>query len=429
MPTIRAFKGVIYNAKKAGDISRVVAPPYDVIPSKMQEDLYRAHPNNIVRLILGRIEAGDDTTNNRYTRARDFYDSWLKDRVLVRDTADSFYVYSQAYKDASGKNIERTGFIGLMRLDTGGKRTVLPHENTLAAPKVDRISLMRSVKANLSPIFVLYDDEQERVMKILKKACSKDNLFIDVSFEGVRNRVWRLDGADDIKKIERLMSAKDIFIADGHHRYEVAANYSKEVDEKGADAVLKRNSKFVMVYFVPSAEKTLTVLPTHRAVKDTGNIGKEDIMGRLKKYFDIKKAADIGSSLSGLSRMRGACAFVIYLGKGEFYILRLKDYKISDKSIKGNSRDWKRLDVTILHRFLLERVLGIRDDEENIEFVKEPDEAAHLVDNGGFKAAFLLNPTKVSQIKRIAILGEKMPRKATYFYPKPLSGLVINKLG
>lgn len=428
MASIKPFKAVVYNGKKIKDYADVVAPPYDIIPEKMQEWLHRKNPFNIVRLILGKAESGDDARNNRYIRASKFFESWLEDKIMVQDEKEALYVYSQKYRRGS-KTIERTGFIGLLKLSSDKRKKALAHENTLAAPKQDRLNLMRSVKSNLSPIFVLYEDRPHKILNLLKKSCSKARPFVDIEFDKVVNRVWRLDDPATIKKIEDMMRAKDIFIADGHHRYEMALNYLAEVENSPLDEALKRNAKYMMAYFVESDEDMLTVLPAHRLIKDIGALRKEDIKNRLNKHFLIEKPKDIDSLESKLASLAGSShAFGMYLGKGDLYILKMKDTKTSDKIIKNNSLVWKRLDVTILHLFILQHLLGIRDEDDNVEFVKDPEETSALVDSGKFKIAFFLNPTSVAQVKEIARRGEKMPRKATYFYPKPLSGLVINKL-
>jgi len=427
MPSTKPFKGLVYNAKKVKDISKVLAPPYDVISKDMQESLYRLDPHNVVRLILGKIKKKDTARGNRYTRAKIFFDSWLKKHILTQDTKKALYIYSQTYEDFA-RPIERIGFIGLMALDLVGNKKILPHENTLLAPKIDRLDLMRSVRANLSPIFVLYEDKTHNILNILTRARSKEAPFIDVGIDGIRHRVWRLKDARLIGKIDKAMRSKDIFIADGHHRYEVARTYAIESRDKNVSKEFKKNSGYMMAYFVESEEKMLTILPTHRLIKHIGILSPEDIRKRLDKFFLVKKASSMDNLLTDLQRLKSSCAFGLYMGDRLFYVLKLKDYAASDRLIKNKPRDWKRLDVTILHLFLLEYVLGIRDDEDNIEFVKDAPKAKGLVDAGRYRLAFFLNPTKVSQVKRIAKLGQRMPRKATYFYPKPLSGLVINKL-
>ncbi len=416
MPIVKPFKAIIYNRSKIRHISEVVAPPYDVIPKKAQDELYRKSPYNVVRLILNKVTPKDTATNNRYTRSKKFLDSWLEQSILKHSGKDAFYIYTQIYKEGK-KNITRVGFIGLMALEIEGKEKVLPHENTLVSPKKDRLDLTRAVRANLEPIFILHDDSE--ITRALKAFSAKNNAIIDIKREGARHIVWKLDDPAVIKIIERHMKGKNVFIADGHHRYEVAKLYSRE--DRNA------SSKYIMVYFVEADEKMLTILPAHRLIKSLGSIKKDGIINKLNKFFYIERAPGLNMMMSRLKALAESHAFGIYPGRGKFYILRLKDITASDKVIKNKPKEWKRLDVSILHLFIFQHLLGIRDVDENIEFVKDPLEAARCVDSGKFKTAFFLNPTKVSQVKRIAILGERMPRKATYFYPKQLSGLVINK--
>lgn len=425
MAKIIPFKGVIYNSKRVGSLAKIVAPPYDIISGEKQNMLYRSSPYNVIRLELGKIKDSDSAYENQYTRAADLLSAWLKNKMLVQDEKDSIYIYSQIYKDG-GRRIDRTGFIALMSLDEGNKK-VLPHENTLLAPKMDRLDLMRKVKANLSPIFVLYEDAQHNILKILKRTAAHNKPFIDISFEGIKNRAWRLDDKSDIKKIQDIMRKSNTFIADGHHRFEVTRMYNKELLASGSSQPLSGNSGYVMVYFVESKEDMLTVLPAHRLPKDIGALKGEEIIERLKKYFIIDKAQSLNTMMKRLSGMSGKHAFGMHLGSGRFYLLKLKSMKPVDEVIKNKPKEWKKLDVSILHRFIFQHVLGIRDEDDNIEFVKSPKETASLVDKGDFKVAFFLNPTKVAEVKRIARIGEKMPRKATYFYPKPVSGIVINK--
>jgi uncharacterized protein (DUF1015 family) len=440
VPSIRPFKAVVYNNKKINDMSKVVAPPYDIIAPDMQDELYRIHGNNIVRLILGRVKDGDTQADNRYTRAASDFKSWLKEDILTEDSSPAIYIYTQTYT-YDGRRVDRIGFISLMELDLtneirrarlnvpyGSGSKILPHEKTLTAPKEDRLRLMRAVKANLSPIFMLYEDAKHGVNNILRSYSKKTKPFIDVNIDGVRHRAWRLTDEVAIKKIEVIMSKKDIFIADGHHRYETSKNYARELIGSGVSQREIDNSKLFMAYFVELEEKSLLVMPTHRLVKDARSLNGEEITGKLSKYFTVEKAPTAKKLLARLSELSSSHAFGMYTGKTGYYVLKLKDFNKAKTFMGEGSADWKSLDVSILHLFILQYVLGISDEDDNIEFVKDPDEAFKKIDAGGAKIAFFLNPTKVTQVKKIAEHGEKMPRKATYFYPKPLSGLVIRKM-
>jgi len=440
VPSIRPFKAVVYNNKKIKNVSKVVAPPYDIIPPGLQDELYRVHENNVVRLILGKVKDSDTQADNRYTRAASDFRSWLKKDILIEESVPAIYIYTQTYT-YDGRKIDRVGFISLMELDLEDKK-VLPHEKTLKAPKEDRLRLMRAVNANLSPIFMLYEDVRHKVNSILKGFSKNTKPFVDVNIDGVRHRVWALTDKGAIKEIEGFMSKKDIFIADGHHRYETSKNYARELIETNAPQSLIDSSKFFMAYFVELEEKSLLIMPTHRLIKDARGFSKEEIIEKLGKYFIIEKLLNAKKLLARLSELRASHAFGMYLavpctgavkrrlvqGGTGYYVLKLKDFKKAKTFMGKGSADWKSLDVSILHLFVLQYVLGISDEDDNIEFVKDPAEAFDGIDKDGFKIAFFLNPTKVTQVKKVAEHGEKMPRKATYFYPKPLSGLVIRKM-
>ncbi len=424
MPTVRPFRAIRYNAEKLRDLSRVVAPPYDVIPIEEQDKLYSIHPNNVIRLILNKITPKDTGTDNRYVRAKEFFDLWLEKKILVRDEKDSFYIYSQRYMDGK-RTVDQVGFVGLMELESGGRDKVLPHENTLAAPKKDRLNLTRAVMANLEPIFVLYDDSP--VTKLLNKYRASHRAIIDIKREGVKHSVWKVDDLKTVRAIEAGMKNKNIFIADGHHRYEVAKMYSREVLRSSLPKKLKDSAKYIMVYFVESDEKMLTVLPAHRLIKEMNGLKKNDIIKKLTGFFHIEKAAGLKPMMARLASLRAGHAFGMYLGRNDFYTLRLNDVSESDSVIRDKPEAWKHLDVSILHIFIFQHVLRLRDDDDNIDFLKDPVRCVKAVDSGEFGSAFFLNPTKVSEVKKIARMGERMPRKSTYFYPKQLSGLVINK--
>jgi uncharacterized protein (DUF1015 family) len=426
MPSIKPFKAVIYNKKKITDLKRVVAPPYDVISPELQSKLYSRHKHNIVRLILGRIEKTDSESDNRYTRAAKFFEEWLKSGILVADDENAIYVYSQNYR-LNGKLIDRTGFMSLMELELSGNKGIKPHENTLRAPKEDRLKLMKATNANLCPIFMLYEDAGDEIGGILKKACKKKP-FIDINLDGVRNRVWKLTEGEAIRKIADLMAAKDIFIADGHHRYETAKNFFAHLSEAGAPAHVLEKARYTLALFCKLDDDKLTILPTHRLIKDMGSLAHEEVLRRLNEKFTVREFNSAKKLMDALRKSAKRHAFGMYPGGKKYYCLILKSEKEAHERMGEASRDWKSLDVSILHLYILQNILDISDEDDNIEFVKDAEEALELIDRKRFKLAFILNPTKVSQVKKVAQAGEKMPRKATFFYPKPLSGLVIRKM-
>ena len=429
MPQIKPFKGVLYNSKKV-DSPTVVAPPYDVISPQMQDELYRANEYNIIRLILGKEEAADSKRSNKYKRANQFFTKWLNNKILIRDTKPSIYVYNQEYFHKDKKKV-RLGFIARMRIEDPRKSKVLPHEYTFAKPKQDRLQLIRETKANLSPIFTLFQDEGNQVISILKGAIKKRPIF-DIEYEGVRNKVWRLADKGSIKKIQAVIDDKDIYIADGHHRYEVAVSYRDEMRKKQQRQ--KGNGyNYVMMYLSPLNQKGVTIFSTHRLIRDI-NMGIKEVLKRLKPYFYIK-AFKSGKRLfeEMVSAKVGNYVFGMYVNNKTFYLLKLKRETILDDVLKDDhSKERKRLDVSILHGLVLDHIIGLRkhiQDEDNIIYTRDPNYAINMVDKGNCQVAFFLNPTKVHQVQSLAKKGHRMPHKSTYFYPKLLSGLVINKLG
>jgi len=424
----------LYDTSKV-EFSKVVAPPYDVISPQMQDELYRSSNFNIVRLILGVIEPTDSVKNNRYTRAKSSMDKWLSGGVLYCDKKPALYVYSQQYHH-NGKKRTRFGFIAAMRIEDPRKSKVLPHEYTFAKPKQDRLELLKKTQTNMSQIFTLFQDDGKKIGKILKGA-SKGEPVLDVEHEGVRHTVWRLTNSTEIKQIQRLMKGRDIFIADGHHRYEVAVTYRNEMQKKyqrpeTRNQKLSRGYNYVMMFFSPLNQRGLTVLSTHRLIKCVG-INCDLLVNKLKSRFTIKGFKTAGQLFKNMTSVgKKEYAFGIYFKNRPFYLLKLKKGVLLDKVIREDkSSDWKRLDVSVLHGLILDDILGLREkinSQECIAYTRDSDYAIEQVKNGNFEIAFFLNPTKVDQVQTIAKKAERMPHKSTYFYPKLLSGLVLNKL-
>ena len=425
MAEIRSFKGVLFNSNKIGDYSRVVAPPYDVIPEKMRDELYERDEHNIIRLILGKSFDSDDQSDNKYTRAKKFLEEWSKDEILVKDDADSFYVYMQEY-DHKGKKCKRIGFMGLMKIGEAGKDAVLPHEHTLFKPKEDRMNLIRQVESNLSPIFTLYDNKEGIIKEALEKKTSSSGPTIDIEVDGVRHKLWKLSEEDGAKKIISGMEGKNVFIADGHHRYEVARSYRNICREgNGYDG----SADYIMMYFTDMDQgNDLTVMATHRVIKTMPSGEIEELTLKLKEYFDITGCKDLTDLKGYLDEAFGDGYAFGFLMSGKYLLLKPKDEEALLGLIQEEKpREWKELDVSVLHSAILKGILSVSDAEGNITYVRDPEKAEDLIKEGTHTAAFLLNPTRVDQLKAVAELGEMMPQKSTYFYPKLLTGLVVNK--
>ena len=445
MAKIIPFKGILYNKEKIRDIKDVVAPPYDVISPAEQEELYKRHENNVVRLILGKESDSDTPDNNRYTKARDSFDSWQKDSILIKDAFPSIYVYSQEYHLGETEGFEkkmRLGFIALSKLEDFGEGKIHPHENTLAKPKEDRLKLMQHCNANFSSIFGLFSDPSKRIDSVLKDYMRHSPLYDMVDDAGMRHTLWAIRDNRAIKIITSVMSDKQIFIADGHHRYETAINYRNEMRGKLPNFSGEELYNYVMMYFTNTNSEGLSILPIHRLVSNLSDFDKKKIVEKAGEFFNIEKLSfnesdekTVKQKLFSDIKERGEKEhiFGMYLGNDEYLLLTLKDEDVLDRLIT-NSRhpSWKKLDVTILHTLLIEKVLGVSEknlaEQKNITYTISGDEAIKDVKAGKYQIALFLNPTKIEEVKDVATAGEKMPQKSTFFYPKLITGLVMNKL-
>jgi uncharacterized protein (DUF1015 family) len=432
---IRAFKAYRFNPAVAGDAGKCIAPPYDVINDAQQEELYRRSPYNIVRVIKGKRETTDSEKQNQYTRAAGYLGEWLGKKVLTEDAKETIYGYVQDFQ-IGGAEYRRSGFVALGRLVEFGSG-VQPHERTLDGPKADRLKLTLATNAQFGQIFMLYDDAQKTADKIIENAVATKKAVIDFTDEdGVRHRLFLLEDNKGIAAIVAMMKDKETLIADGHHRYETALNYKRIMKKPSAD--------WQMITFINMQNSGLVVLPTHRLV---GNLNNFDMASLVKKMQDEFKVTEFTYSnndskqkAKGLmfKRMKhafeqGQNAFGIYDGSKFYFIVLTTRKNLAKLSVSEAS---KSLDVVVLHKLILEGLLGIGEEqlagEENIEYIKDigdaVDEAIAAVDSGRMQVLFFMNPTKVEQVRAVAAENEKMPQKSTFFYPKIFTGLTINKL-
>lgn len=420
MATIKPFKAVIYNTKKIKDAAKVVAPPYDVISEEQQTYLHNLSPYNFTHIDLGKDKPNDDKSNNKYTRAEAIFKEWLDKEVMVQDEKPSIYFYKQEYK-VQGQKYARLGFISLMELEDEKDSKVFPHENTHAHAVEDRLKLTKALNSNLSCIFVCYSDYQKKVEKIFNKHIVATKPLFDVEDKDkVRHKLWRLDDPELIAEINQSVMNQQLFIADGHHRYKVSMEYRAYRMEKKQNVTGNEPFNYVMTYFTNLDSKDLQILPMHRIVRSfPKNIEF------LEEFFRVDKVKSKEELLILLARAgKNEHAFGFY-SKDGFKLLRLKNKSLINEYIKEGSVDYKSLDASILKFLVFDRV-GI--DSKSIIYTKDLSETIEKVDSKEAEASFILNPVKVSQLKAIALNGERMPPKTTYFYPKVLSGLTVYKM-
>jgi len=431
MSRIAPFRGILYNQKKIPDLSQVIAPPYDVITPEAQERLYRKSPYNVVRLILNRDP-------DRYESVARLFQSWQSEEILVRDEAPAIYFLSQRFKLKEGGEKERQGFIALARIEDFSSGKIRPHEMTLAGPKEDRFRLLLACQANLSPIFALYSQPKQTINRMLTEHAETIAPLLQVHNDGGEScRLWRVTDPEIIRQVQREMEDHLLLIADGHHRYEAALNFRDHWRRERATWSGQEPFHYLMMYFSNTDDPGLVILPTHRLVKDFPPIPFQRLEDELQRCFYLepypKTRAGQRSFLSALKGGRrrhflGAS----FKGDPRYLILRLKNKRIMQRLAQEISPALRELDVTTLHRLILEHILGLKPEAQRqgeiISYSEDEEAVLRAVDEGECRAAFILNPPRPEEILTVARAGEKMPQKSTYFYPKLISGLVINKI-
>lgn len=441
MAEISAFSGIRYGGGL--DLNELVAPPYDVISPQLQDELYGRDEKNIVRVDFGKEEKGDGEGNNRYTRSAAYIRQWLDEGTLVREDAPALYFYEVDYRTPSGDAKRMTGFICLLRLEEWDKEIVLPHEATLKGPKADRFELMKLTGVSTSQIFSLYSENEKKITATLKQAVHGRPADADATDDdGAHHRVWAVKDQGVIESVRKAMADKKIFIADGHHRYETALAFRNYCREQGPyDGTEGFN--YVPMFLANMEEDGLTVLPTHRLVKNLPGLSLERILERASMYFSIDKLpftmdyepAQRKLFLESLVEQgkKSHCFGFTFAGEQAYYLLKLKELDPVMEALRCKySEVYCNLDVTILHELVIMRVLGIDTEmiaeSQPVKFEKDGDLAIKRVANGEFDICFLLNATKVREVKEVALAREVMPQKSTYFYPKLLTGLVMAEL-
>lgn len=422
---IKPLRALVYNSEKIKDLSRVVCPPYDVISASEQEYYFNLDAHNFIQVLLRKDVPGED----KYKRAGAIFKEWQKEEILRRDEKPAVYFYSQQYI-VRGEKRTRLGFISLLRL-ADKDSSVFGHENTRKLAKEDRAKLMREVKANLSPIFSIFFDRKRIISRLFEKQIKGMVPCIDVTDkEKTNHKLWRIDSPELLSQIEESLSGEDVFIADGHHRYEVACNYRDEMKEKLGPAFTGTEPfNYVLSYFTNTDPRGLLIMPIHRLIALDSKFNFVSFSSELKKYFDIDEIKD-KSKFFFLMEKGGRTEHVIGMYKDKkYYLLRLKNVTILDKEIRNKPQEYKTLDVCILNTLVLQKILGLdAENKEIIKFSPYHEEFVREVDANPSVIAFFMNPVRFEQIASLALKGERMPSKSTYFYPKVLSGLVVNSL-
>jgi uncharacterized protein (DUF1015 family) len=418
MSLVKPFQGLVYDPAKITDMSKVICPPYDVISAEEEIKLQKRSPHNFIHVMLAKADAKHGEDDTRYDKAGATLRQWLRDGVMVKDKKPCLYYIKQDYKIV-GQKQSRMGFLAVMKIEDE-KARIYPHEKTHAGAKEDRFKLWCALKAACSPIFVCFSDRQKKVEGVFTRKVAMTKPVMDViEGDGTHTCVWRLDDPALIEDVTGAFDGQNLFIADGHHRYEVSRRYRAMMLEANPAATGEEPWNYVMTYFTNIDSKELQIFPIHRILKafpkDLAFL--EDIF----RMDLVKNRADLAVMLAKAGRNEHA--FGLYTRKNA-YLLRLKNKMQIDQYIKEGSKDYRGLDSLILKAFVLDK-LDVRSEDISY-FNMDIDGCFNAVDNGEGEAAFILNPVRIEQLRAIALNGEKMPPKSTYFYPKALSGVALH---
>jgi uncharacterized protein (DUF1015 family) len=436
MAEIHPFRALHYNPSRIQDLSEVVTQPYDKISPEMQSRYYRSSPFNLVRVIRGRPRADDNPQDNVYVRAVRHFRQWIEDRILVSEAQPAIYPYDQEYEvpGQPGSKKVRRGFIAICRLEDYSARIVHRHEETLSAPKVDRLELLKATRAHFGQIFMLYSDPTGLVESLLaEQARQKPWEQLTDEYKTLHS-VWRITEPQAIERVVAAMADKKLVIADGHHRYETALAYRDYCRIQG---ISDNRAEYVMMTFIAMEADGLTILPTHRLVHSLPAFDWARFLSQARSILDVEDflvqgevsewAKRFVESLARAGRERPT--FGAYAGPGKLALLRLRSDFDLDRALHDLPQTLCQLDVILLHRLVLEQLLGIDRqavrEEKNLAYYRDFPAAAGEVANGKATLCLLLNPTPVEAVRDNAFAGLALPQKSTDFYPKLLSGLTI----
>lgn len=439
MAEIRPFRGLRYNSQKI-KLEEVITEPYDRITPLLQKEYYKRDPYNIVRVILGKDDDSQHPEKNKYKRAHIYLEEWQKEGILIREDKESLYIYEQEF-EVHGMPKKRRGLIARVKLEEFASKKVLPHEKTFPKHKVDRLNLLHATNINTGQIFLLYKDDDRKVAQDIEEALSQAELGAEVQDEdNFRHRLWIIKDKDAIATIQQSMADKVLVIADGHHRYETSLNFQKEKFAQSKDVKGDEPFNYIMMTLFNLDDSGLVILPTYRLVKGLDKLQEESFKEILSSYFEISELSCTDpleeAILAQVQRQvdrepHTFAAFVSALQK--FFIFHLKSEDILDKEIDGEkSKEWKRLDVAILHSLIIDKLEPLSSSpfslENNVSYIRNLEQGLKKVIQGEFQMIFLLRSASLNQIREVVENGELMPHKSTDFFPKLKSGLVMNPL-
>lgn len=439
MAEIQPFQGLRYNTEKI-KLEEVITEPYDRIHPSLQEEYYQRNPYNFVRVILGKEDDPEHPEKNKYQRAAIYLEEWGKEGILLREEKKALYLYEQEFEVYGEKKIRR-GLVARVKLEEFSSKKVLPHEKTFPKHKIDRLNLLRATNTNTGQIFLLYQDDDLHVTQAIEEAFKQAEIGAEVLDEdNFRHRLWVIKDKEAIRRIQQAMRDKVLIIADGHHRYETSLNYRREKLAQLKDVKGDESFNYIMMTLFKIDDPGLVILPTYRLIKGLDKLRQESFKEILASDFDISELSTLNplekQALEEIQHQvnNNPYTYAAYISPlKKFYILRLKSEEILDKEIdEGKSKEWKRLDVAILHSLIIDKLQSLSSVsfslENNVSYIRNLEQGLKKVIEGEFQIIFLLKSASLNQIREVVENGELMPHKSTDFFPKLKSGLVINSL-
>lgn len=444
MAEIAPLKGLVYNASLTGNLRDLVSPPYDVVTPEQQAAFHRAHPNNVMHLILGAQHEDDQTPYDWHERAAVSFSEWQAEKILVRQKQQAIYYAESDFTDLiTGQRKTRRGFICLLGLEDFNKKgAVRPHERTFSSTKAERLNLMKNVQANLSSIFAVYPDETGQSIELLMSGVHSQPMFDFMDPEGRGHRLWPVTDESVIRKLRKLIQDKTVYIADGHHRYETSLNYRRYMQENGQKIGPRSPLNYTMTYLCAISDPGLTILPAHHLISESLNLSKKELETALNKYFHVRtfsftKTEERGTRKAFLRNMekegRTENALGLYTRLAKtYYLLKPKEEAAKESTFEAWPPLLRKLDTVILTSLVLQGIIGLTaetlDDPQRITYTSRARDAIRQVNEGKVEMACILNPTRIEQVQTVAEAGLIMPRKSTYFFPKVIAGMLFNPL-
>jgi uncharacterized protein (DUF1015 family) len=418
MAEIQPLYAVHYDTGTAGALENLVAPPYDVIDDQIRRELTAKSPFNIVEVDLPKPEPGEDP----YAHAEHIFEAWLQQGVMVKEREPSIWVMRQQFR-LGGQTLNRTGFFARVRVEDYGRGRIRPHERTHPGPKEDRLRLTRATRANLSPIFSLFNDPGDAAWNVLDPITEREPFFTVVDADGIADRVWRVTDPETIAGLQAAMADKELLIADGHHRYETARVYAQDIGGEG-------DHNYVLQFLCSMEDPGMVILPTHRLLTDLKESSKQEgLANTLREHFEIERVER--DQLEPPDGDLPAFGYIDAHFKQPFR-LTLKDRTSLEQAMPDKPEAYRRLDTALLESLILRGPVGLSEDDishlNGLAYSKDTEQALAAIDNGQADAAFILRGTPIDQVRAVAEEGETMPPKSTFFYPKIPTGLLINPL-